>query len=186
MYVGRKDYLLEEEQKIECVAQGGTYRYLGIEVFKPDHATIREHLTEAYVKRLCCIWCSALSAKHKVHTTNTWAMPLFRYFFTQVRWPLHSLVQLDRMTRRILRKYRSHHQAASVERLYLKRANEGRGMANLRHAYEQEVVGSALYLLNTAVQDQLLQAVVSHQLYLAGHQNHRYSNLQAAANIFGQ
>ena len=48
------------------------------------------------------------------------------------------------------------------------------------------VVGSALYLLNTAVQDLLLQAVVSHQLYLAGRQNHRYSKLQAAGDILGQ
>ena len=69
---------------------------------------------------------------------------------------------------------------------YTQHANGGRGMANLRHAYEQEVVGSALYLLNMTVQDQLLQAVVSHQLYLAGHQNRRYSNLQAAGDILGQ
>ena len=59
-------------------------------------------------------------------------------------------------------------------------------MANLRHAYEQEVLGLVLYLLNTAVQDQLLQAVVSHQLYLMGHQNCRYSNLQAAGDILMQ
>ena len=127
VYVGGEDYLLEEERKIERVALGITYRYLGIkQVFKPGYATVRECLTEAYAKRLCHIWCSTLSAKHKVHTTNTWAVPLFRYFFTQVRWPLQSLVQLDRMTCRILYKYRSHHLAASVERLYLKRANGGR------------------------------------------------------------
>lgn len=58
-------------------------------------------------------------------------------------------------------------------------------MANLRHAYEQEVVGSALYLLNTTVPDQLLHAVVSHQLYLTGRQNRRYNNLQAAGDILG-
>lgn len=77
-------------------SSGSYYRYLGIkQVFKPDYATVRECLTEAYTKRLRHIWCSALSAKHKVHTTNTWAMPLFRYFITQVRWLLQSLVQLD-------------------------------------------------------------------------------------------
>ena len=37
---------------------------------------------------------------------------------------------------------------------------------NLYHAYEQIVVGLMLQLLNAAVQDQILQEVVSHQLYL--------------------
>ena len=186
-YVGGKYYLLKEEQKIERIAQGGTYWYLGIkQVSKPHHETIRERLTEVCAKRLHHIWCFALSAKHMVHVTNTWAMPLFHYFFTQARWLLHLLVQLKQMTHRILHKYRSHYLAASVERLYLKSANGGRGMANLWHAYEQEVVGLVLYLLNMAVQDQLLQAVVSHQLYLIGHRNHRYSNLQGAVEIPGQ
>lgn len=111
----------------------------------------------------------------KVHA---WAAHMFQYFFTQVRWSLLLLVQLDRLIRRFLSKYQSHHLAASVEHLYLEHANRGRGMMNLHHAYEQTVVGSMLILLNATVQDQILQEVVSHQLYLVGHRNRRYSNLQ--------
>ena len=52
-YVEGENYLLEEERKIERIAQGGTYRYLGIEqVFKTDHATVRECLKKVYTDRL--------------------------------------------------------------------------------------------------------------------------------------
>ena len=57
------------------------YWYLRIEqLFKADHANIREHLTKQYVKRLHRIWSSALNSKHKVHATNTWAVSVFWYF----------------------------------------------------------------------------------------------------------
>ena len=48
------------------MAQEGTYWYLGIEqVFKPDHSSVSERHTEVYAEWLRCIWCYALSAKHK-------------------------------------------------------------------------------------------------------------------------
>ena len=77
-YVNGKNYVLEEEQKIEWVAQGGAYWYLGIEqMFMSDYKTIRERLTKVYVDRLRWIWSSALSTKHKVHATNTWVVAIF-------------------------------------------------------------------------------------------------------------
>ena len=81
-----KDYLLDEERRIEHVPAGGTYKYLGIaQVFQPNHKTIRDRLTKIYTRRLNQIWSSSLSSKHKVHTTNTWAVAVFRYFFCQVK-----------------------------------------------------------------------------------------------------
>ena len=184
-YVNGEDYLLPEERRIERVAQGGTYRYLGIEqVFKSDHTTVRERLTKVYARRLNRIWSSALSSKHKAHATNTWAVAVFRYFFAQIKWPDKVLVQLDRLTRRTLRRYRSHHYSASIERLYLKQLNGGRGLCNIRQAYKKKVVASVLYLLNAARHDELLQAVVKHQLYLG--EQARYSNLQRAFRVLGR
>jgi len=77
-----KDYKLDEESTIERVPAGGTYKYLGIaHVFQPDHKAIRAKLTGVYMKELNKIWASALSAKQKVHATNTWAVVVVRYFF---------------------------------------------------------------------------------------------------------
>ena len=53
-------------------------------------------------------------------------------------------------------------------------------MVSLYHAWEREVVSSKLYLVNAA-EDELLQAVVRHQLFLA--EKGRHSNLQTACNI---
>ena len=139
----------------ENVAQGGTYRYLGIEqVFQRNHTTVRERLTQAYTKRLNRIWSSSLSSKHKAHATNTWAVAVFRYFFTQVKWPDKILVQLDRLTRKILQRFNSQHYSASIEQLYIRRISGGRGLVNIRQIYEREVVESGLYLVKS-VQDEL-------------------------------
>lgn len=80
----------------------------------------------------------------------------------QIKWPLQRvLVQLDRLTHRIMRRFKCHHLSASIERLYLSRVSGGRGLVNIRQAYEREVVDLELYLAN-AVRDELLQAVVKH------------------------
>ena len=180
-YVGGENYLLPEERTIERVPQGGAYKYLGTEqLFTADHTSVRVRLQQVYAKRLYKIWSSSLSAKHKVHATNTWTVAVFRYFFPLVKWPHNALVQLDRLTRRILRRFKSHHHSASIERLYLSHVNGGWGLVNLYQAWEREVVASELYLVN-AVGDELLQAVVQHQLYLTSRDKH--SSLQTACNI---
>ena len=53
-------------------------------------------------------------------------------------------------------------------------------MVNLYQAWEREVVASELYLVST-IEDELLQTVVKHQLFLASRS--KYSNLQTACNI---
>ena len=42
---------------------------------------------------------------------------------------------------------------------------------NINQAYEQEVMASGLYLAGS-IQDELMQAVVKHQLYLADKARH--------------
>ena len=51
-----------------------------------------------------------MSAKHKMHATNTWAVSVFRYFFAQIKWPDKVLVELDRFTRKTSQRVRVHHQ----------------------------------------------------------------------------
>ena len=180
-YVSGENYLLPEERTIERVLQGGAYKYLGIEqLFTADHTSIRVSLQQVYVKWLFKIWSSSLSAKHKVHATNNWAVAVFQYFFPLVKWPHNALVQLNRLTRRILRRFKSHHHSTTIEWLYLSRMNGGRGMVNLYQAWEREVVASELYLVN-AIEDEPLQTVVKLQLFLAS--TGKYSNLQTACNI---
>ena len=180
--VDKEDFLLPEERTIEQVARGGTYKYLGIEqLFKPDHKTVRARLYKTYAKRLRQIWSSSLNSKNKVHATNTWAVSLFRYFFTQVKWSDKALDDLDVLTRRIMRRNRGHHYAAAKERLYLRRIGGGRGLVSIHQAFEREVVAAQIYLVNTAEQDELLQLVVNHQLWMSEKRHH--NNLQVASEV---
>jgi len=55
---------------------------------------------------------------------------------------------------------------------------------NICQAYEKEVVASELYILNTAAQDELLQVVMAHQLFLTS--KGRSNNLQNCCKILGQ
>ena len=114
-YISGENHLLPEERMIEQVAQGGAYRYLGIkQLFTADHISVRECLKQVYAKRLHKIWSSALSAKHKVHAMNTWAVAVFRHFFPLVKWTHNALVQLDRLTCKIMQKFKSHHLSAPL------------------------------------------------------------------------
>ena len=178
--VESEDFLLDEDRVITSVTEGQTYRYLGIEqVFDPDHKTIREKLERAYVKRLRRIWSSDLNSKHKVRATNGWAVPVFRYFFNHVKWGKKYLLSLDRKTRSVIRQHGGHYYGASLERLYLPRAEGGRGLTSLAHTWEREVVSAAAYLMRA--KDKHLEAVRIHQLWLAN--NNKHSNVKDAQEV---
>ena len=172
-----EDFILPEDRHISAVTNGNTYRYLGIEqVFKPDLKAIRGRLSKTYVKRLRKIWSSDLNSKHKVQATNVWAVSIFRYFYSHLKWSRRDLELLDRKTRAVMRQYKSHHYGASVERVYLPRRGGGRGLQSLVHSWEREIISTSVYLVTSS--DPHLRAVVKHQLWLSG--RNRYSNLQEA------
>ena len=77
-----------------------------------------------YKKRLHKIWKSQLNSRHKVDATNTPAISLLRYRFMTVKWTRKELRYLDVLTRKVLRRYQSHH---LNERVYLPCSQGGRG-----------------------------------------------------------
>ena len=131
------------------------------------------------MRRLRKIWSSELNSKHKVQATNVWAVSVFRYFFSTLKWSRRDLELLDRKTRGIMRQYKSHHYGAAVERVYLPRTSGGRGLFSLVQCWEREVVSTAMYLVGS--DDPHLQAVVKHQQYLQG--KGRCCILQASQKI---
>lgn len=74
---------------------------------------------------------------------------VLRYYFGAIRWSKAELVQLDRMTRRVMRQNKAHYYSAALERLYLPRKEGGRGLQELYSAWECEVVGAVIYLLGS-------------------------------------
>ena len=106
------------------------------------------------------IWKSQLNSQHKVDATNTLAMSLLRYRFMTVKWTRRELRDLDVLTRKVLRRYQSHHLNASPERLYLPRSQGGRGLMSCLQTWEREVVSLAAYL--ATIQDPIMVMVYQH------------------------
>lgn len=89
-----------------------------------------------YYWTYCTMWC----------TSVCW------YFYGTFRWMISELLMLDRKTRKVLQQTKSHHARASLERLYLPRAEGGRQLQQLKLSWEKEVLSVVMYLLRS--QDQ--------------------------------
>ena len=87
-------------------------------------------------------------------------MSLLRYRFVTVKWTRRELRDLDVLTRKVLRRYQSHHLNASPERLYLPRSQGGRGLMSCLQTWEREVVSLAAYL--ATIRDPIMVMVYQH------------------------
>ena len=154
---------LSEDRTVRATSKGDPYRYLGMEqVIELDLKAVKKKLTERYMKRLRMIWSSDLDSKYKAQATNVWEVSNFRYYFGTLKWTKTDLTLLDRANRCVMRKNKCHQYSVAPERMYLPRSRGGRGLHNLLHLREREVVSTALYL--AVPEDPLLRAVARHQL----------------------
>ena len=168
------EVILPDGRQVLAARKGNPYKYLL--VFEPDLKTVQERLKKLYLRRVHTIWSSGLNGKNKVSAHNAWAVSIFRYYFGIMKWNKHDV---DVLTRAVLGKCKSHQRIASKYRLYLPRANGGRGLANLMQEYEREVVSTAAYLCTSA--DPQLRAIAIGQLTSTGRRG--FNVLKAAADI---
>lgn len=109
-----------------------TYKYLGImQNSRIDHTRLKNEYKESYRKRLTKLLNTKLSAKNLIVAINSWAIPTLTYSFGILKWTTTDLQELDRLTRRLLTKFRMLHPNSSVDRLYLPRREGGRGLLNI-------------------------------------------------------
>jgi hypothetical protein len=62
------------------------------------------------------------------------AVPVLRYSFGIINWRQEDLRKLDRKTRKLLTIHGQHHSKANIDRLYVPRKQEGRGVMQLEEA----------------------------------------------------
>ena len=105
-----------EPDSMRCLSPQDTYRYLGIDqLFETDDKLVKDRVICEYRKRLHKIWKSQRNSKNKVDATNALAVSLLKYCFVTVKWTRKELQGLDILTRKVLRRYQSHHLNASPE-----------------------------------------------------------------------
>ncbi|KAJ8944323.1 hypothetical protein NQ318_016130 [Aromia moschata] len=110
------------------------YRYLGVcQDGRINHTQLKKEFQEKYKSRVTKLLNTLLSGDNLIKAINSWAVPVLTYSFGIVKWSVTDLDELDRLTRRLLTKFRHLHTNSSVIRLYLPRRRGGRGLLNIKN-----------------------------------------------------
>ncbi|KAJ8957280.1 hypothetical protein NQ318_007844 [Aromia moschata] len=110
------------------------YRYLGVcQDGRINHTQLKKEFQDKYKSRVTKLLNTLLSGGNLIKAINSWAVPVLTYSFGIVKWSVTDLDELDRLTRRLLTKFRRLHTNSSVIRLYLPRRRGGRGLLNIKN-----------------------------------------------------
>ena len=153
--------VLDVDTVIRELEQEQTYKYLGInEGSGIQHASMNEIRKECY-RRVRAVLKSELNARNKVLAINSLAVPVATYSYNVLNWNMSELKNIDRKIRKLLSCNRMHHPKADVDRLYLPRAQGGRGLIQFELAYKTTTIGLAKYL--EISNDWMLKLVENHE-----------------------
>jgi hypothetical protein len=135
-----EEFILEEDKTIQTLRQHeNEYKYLGIlELDQIKHNKMKEQLKAEYVKRVKAILSSQLTARNKITTINTLAVPVMRYSGGVVKWTRLELQEIDRKTRKLITIHRGLAMRADVDRLYTSRNEGGRGLLSVEETVRLE------------------------------------------------
>ena len=138
------------EDEIKELDNSKTYVYLGIterdKIFKKN---LKEELKNEYFKRLKKIINSKLNSINIISAINTFAIPAVTYGFQILDWSITELEQIDRDTRKILKKNKLLNIHSNNHRIYLPRKQGGRGLLSITDQYKKSIINMSIYLSKT-------------------------------------
>jgi hypothetical protein len=140
---------------------------------------MKERLKQEYTRRLKMILKYELKARNKSTVIGALAVPVLKYSFGIINWRIEEIKQMDRKNRKILKMYKMHHPKADIDRLYVKRKGEGRGLVQVEAAYKTEIINIAGNLNTNYKEDQFVNIVKNHE----NTQSNMNSILKLAANV---
>jgi predicted GNAT family acetyltransferase len=123
---------------------------------------MKERLKQEYRRRLIMILKSELNARNKITAIGALAVPVLRYSFGIITRRIEEIKQIDRKTRKMLTMYKMHHTKADIDRLYVKRKEEGRGLVQAEATYKAEIINISEYLNTKYKEDQFVKVVKNH------------------------
>jgi len=156
--------VIDIKREIQELEKGKTYKYLGIEESEGiQHQQMKERLKQEYSRRLRMILKSELNVRNKITAIGALAVPVSRYSSGITNWTTEEIKKIDRKTRKMLTMYKMHHPKADIDRLYVKRKEERRGLVQIEVAYKAELINIAEYLNTNYKEDQFVNIVKSHE-----------------------
>lgn len=141
----------ETIQDITTIDPENYYKYLGFQQNPGlEHTAIKGELKKRYIYRVTKILNTKLNSRNLTSAINSWAIPVLGYSFGVIKWSDTDLAELDRTTRRLLTKFRMLDPKSATERLYLPRAEGGRGLLNIEQLCKNQVAKLRKYFLSYA------------------------------------
>ena len=106
---------------------------------------------------------SELNARNKITAIGALAVPVLRYCSGIINWRTEEIKKIDSKTRKMLTMYKMRHPRADIDRLYVKRKEEGRGLVQIEVAYKAEIMNIAEYLSTNYKKDQFVNIIKSQE-----------------------
>lgn len=139
---------LQDNTEIRTLGVENTYKYLGVQQsYEIRQKESKEISKNEFTRRVNKILRTQLNAKNKITAINAWAVPVFTYTSGILSWSATDVKGLDRWVRTSFTSHGMLHPNSAIERLYLPRAEGGRGLTNLEAANRNEIRTLKQYFL---------------------------------------
>ena len=122
---------------------------------------MKEKIRKECYRRTRGVLQSKLNVKNKLESISTLTIPVVTYSFNVVNWNLEETKRIDRKIGKLMTLNKMHHPKADVNRMYIPRKEQGRGITNLEMAFKTTTIGLNSYLQPSG--NRMLQAVLQHE-----------------------
>ena len=114
------------------------------------------NVSKIHIRRIRKVLSSKLNGANLVHGVNTWVVSLLRYSAAFASWKKSELQAIDRNTRKLFTIYGALYTKSNVERSYIPRKEEGRGLTSIEDCAELAIRALEVYV--HGYEERLIQA----------------------------
>ena len=131
---------LPKQDKVRTLAENETYKYLGIlEADTIKQVEMKNKIQKEYFRRTRKLLETKLNSRNLIKGINTWAVPLVRYSGPFLKWTREELRQMDQRTRKLMTMHKALYPRDDVDRRYVSRKEEGRGLASIEDSVDTSI-----------------------------------------------
>ena len=120
---------------------------------------MNEKFSKEYLRRLRLILRSKLNGRNNIMAVNTWAVSVMRYGAGILKWNADELKRLDRKIRKFIKLHGMLYPKSDIDRVYLSRKMEGRGLISCEGCIIREENSLEWYVRNSV--EPLIEVVKS-------------------------
>ena len=131
---------MELPNQDKTLGENETYKYLGfLEADTIKQVQMKDKIQKEYLRRTRKLLKTKLSCRNLIKGINTWAMSLVRCSGPFLMWTRDELKQMDQRTRKLMTMQKALHPRDDVDRLYISRKEEGRGLTSIEDSLDASI-----------------------------------------------